>query len=202
MKTKYVLAALLLTGLSSCDKLNLGNEKPITGEPLALTEVGNTFAVTTSVSGVSVSQAEVTDVTDGISTTTVKVNVTNPLLVKWKDSFPYLNNVNGNTAEISISGRVTENGIQSVVDGKSFTLVDYSDGVGTKYKGTVDGHKIEREIVAKSTDDDYSFGWFDIKVYQIEERGNPMPGLAKMNYYTNHKFGIVGVEAVFEDGSI
>ena len=201
MKTKYLLVAVLMTSLVSCEKLNVGNDKPIGGTALALTEVGNTFNVTSTLSGINVSEAKVTKISDGVSTTTVRVSVTNPTLVKWKDTFPYLENVSGNTAEISLSGRVTDEGIQSVVDGKSFTLVNYSDDVGKKYTATVDGHKIEREIVAKSTTNDYSLGGMNIKVYQIEESGNPMPGLQKLVYYTNHKFGLVGVQVVFEDGS-
>lgn len=201
MKAKLFSGIILTLGLFACEKSDVGSDKTIGGEPLALTEMGNTFGFYTTLSGVSVSDGEVTNVSDGVSTTTVKVTVTNPTLVKWKDTFPYIKNVNGNTAEISFSGRVTDKGIQSVHEGKNFTLIDYDAKVGDKYEGTINGNKIVREVVAKSTTDDYAYGFMGIKVFQIEEQGNAMPGLQKIRYYANHKFGLVGVEAVFEDGS-
>lgn len=201
MKTKNLISMLALVSLFSCDTSKITPEKPLSGDPLALAGLGNTFSVYTGLGGLSVSDAKVSSVADGISTTTVKIAVTDEKLLKWKDSFPYIKNVNGNVAELDIAGRVTTEGIQSVYNGEYFTLIKFDAKVGDKYEGEINGKTVVRDVVSKSETDDYAYGFFDIKVYAIEERGTGLPGLQKIVYYVNHKFGIVGIEAVFEDGS-
>lgn len=201
MKIIQTILFFSLISLSSCDLGDAGPEKQIGGDMLSLAELGNTFRLYTAVPGVNVSEATVSDVSGGISTTTLNVTVTDENLLAWKDSFPYLKTVNGNTAQIEIPGRVTTEGIQSYSNGEYFTVVKFDAAVGDKYKGKINGKSVVREVISKSSTDDYSYGFFDIKVYKIEERGLGLPGLQKINYFANHKFGLVGIEAVFEDGS-
>ncbi|MCB0701101.1 MAG: hypothetical protein R2863_10585 [Candidatus Kapaibacterium sp.] len=102
------------------------------------------------------------------------------------------------TTEIKV--KATDKGIQDFVyskgnTNKPFTLVKYGDGVGTKYSfKTDDGLEYTREIVSKSTEDEYPLGFFYIKVTKVEETQPVDPLLQKVSYYTNHKFGLVGIE--------
>lgn len=94
--------------------------------------------------------------------------------------------------------KVTSEGIQEFVNSKGnlsrpFTIVKYGAAVGDKYEFTTsEGVKITRRVTAKSTTDDYPIGFWKIKVIQVEETSDD-PLLEKMTYYTNHKFGLVGV---------
>lgn len=94
--------------------------------------------------------------------------------------------------------KVTSEGIQEFVNSKGdlsrpFTIVKYGAAVGDKYEfSTSEGVKITRRVTAKSTTDDYPIGFWMIKVIQVEETSDD-PLLEKMTYYTNHKFGLVGV---------
>jgi hypothetical protein len=89
----------------------------------------------------------------------------------------------------------------SNVDEEPCVLVRYDDKVGDKYSVTTSsGSKIEREITYKSTDDDYSYGFMDIKVIKVEQETS-FPGIQKYVMYFNHKFGFVGFEVVAEDGT-
>ena len=35
----------------------------------------------------------------------------------------------------------------------------------------------------------------------VEETGRNIPGVSKIEYYANHKFGLVAVNIIFDDGS-
>ncbi|MGQ9820070.1 MAG: hypothetical protein ACUVQ1_09155, partial [Candidatus Kapaibacteriales bacterium] len=105
--------------------------------------------------------------------------------------------------------KVTSEGIQDFFhsDGderKPFTLIKYSANVGDKWEFfDSDGNKYVREVKYRSTDDDYSIGFLLIKVIKVEEtiESGPLKDLfGKITYYTNHKFGLVGVEWEKKDG--
>ncbi|MCZ2133141.1 MAG: hypothetical protein LC116_08195, partial [Bacteroidetes bacterium] len=100
------------------------------------------------------------------------------------------------TSEFRI--RVTSEGIQDFFNSgnnlsRPFTLVKYSSNVGDKYEFTdMDNKKITREVVYKSTDNDYEIGFFRIKVMKIDEiEDDPM--YKKITYVANHKYGLVGI---------
>jgi hypothetical protein len=102
----------------------------------------------------------------------------------------------------NVSFKATEDGMLDYLYGEPFVLVRYDDGVGTKYtvKGP-DGTTHTREIVAKSTTDDFPFGFMYIKVSKVEEVLNA-GGIRKVTYYVNHKFGPVYWEVTLDDGSV
>ena len=110
------------------------------------------------------------------------------------------------TTEIKV--KATDKGIQDFVyskgnTNKPFTLIKYEDGVGAKYTFTADdGTKYTREIVSKSTEDDYPLGFWNIKVTKVEETQPNDPLLKTISYYTNHKFGLVGIELETINGKI
>jgi hypothetical protein len=100
------------------------------------------------------------------------------------------------TANVKV--KITSEGIQEFVSSNGdlsqpHTLVKYSWEVGHVYEYTnVDGVKVKRTVTSKSTTDDYPIGFWLIKVTKVEETKED-PILEKITYFTNHKFGLVGV---------
>ncbi len=114
-------------------------------------------------------------------------------------------NKNDLKIEFTIKTKVTSEGLQDFVhsegdESKPFTIIKYSAGVGTKYEFTdKDGNKFVREVTYRSSDDDYPIAFWLIKVIKVEETitEGPLKDIfGKIVYYTNHKFGLVGVEWV------
>jgi hypothetical protein len=99
--------------------------------------------------------------------------------------------------------KVTDEGWMdySNADQEPCVLVKYDGKVGDKYSVTTSsGTKIDREITYKSTDDDYAYGFMNIKVIKVEQETS-FPGIQKYVMYFNHKFGFVGFEVIAEDGT-
>jgi hypothetical protein len=87
------------------------------------------------------------------------------------------------------------------MDEEPHMLVRYKDGVGTQYSLTKSsGRTLTREVVAKSNEDDFPYGFMYIKTSTIEQEMN-VAGVRKIIYRANHKFGIVYAEAIMDDGS-
>ena len=107
--------------------------------------------------------------------------------------------------DVTLKGKVTSEGIQDFMysggdESKPFTLVKYNAKVGDKYEFTdSDGAKITRNVVYKSTDDEFELGFILIKVIKIEEKQND-PLINKITYIANHKFGLVGVQLDMKNG--
>jgi hypothetical protein len=113
--------------------------------------------------------------------------------------------------EFEIKSKVTSEGIQDFAHSngntsKPFTLVKYSAKVGDKYEFTDDdGNKFVREVTYRSTTDDYDLIFWRIKVIKVEEtvvEGPYKDIFGKITYYTNHKFGLVGVEWTTYEGKV
>ncbi len=183
-----------LMGKSDSNKLDGSTNLPIN-------TVGNTFsnqftAGTKTYSGT----ISVTDVTNGITTISFQFSVPNyPALQGIKSKYIDA------TGKISCSGKfkITDQGIMDYnnVDHEPFVLVKYDAKVGDKYTlKKSDGKTIVREVVRKSTDDDYFWGGMLIKTIDVEQSSN-IPGVSKIVYFVNHKFGVVGVRFIMEDGS-
>ena len=96
-----------------------------------------------------------------------------------------------------IEFKITDKGIESVSGLAEGTIVDYDAKVGDEYK-TSEGI---RTVVSRSTEDDYMYGFFLIKVIEVEEYPNKS-GVKKIRYWANHRFGLVGMEFTFDDNSI
>ncbi|MCA0363069.1 MAG: hypothetical protein LCH67_03440 [Bacteroidetes bacterium] len=200
MKIVSISSLVILIGLTSCNLLeSVKPDAAIGGEQSVMGEVGNTFSLG-SVAGVNGFKAEVKSLDDGVSSISASVTITDPLILEMAKSVPEFK-WNGNTLSVTKKYRITEEGIQNVYDEGNFTLVKYDDKVGDSYSIKVDGKKITREVAYKSTTDDYSWGFMDIKVMKIAETGRPVAGVSKIEYIVNHKCGVVGFKAYFEDGS-
>jgi hypothetical protein len=99
--------------------------------------------------------------------------------------------------------KITSEGIQDYanLDTEPFTMVKYDCKVGDTYKlKKSDGKTITRTVTAKSETDDFSWGFLLIKTITVEQDSR-IPGISKIVYRFNHKFGLVYAEVVAEDGS-
>lgn len=106
------------------------------------------------------------------------------------------------TSTFDAKYRVTSKGVQSVYDdGTSFTLVKYDAKVGDKYTLKRNGQDLVREVVQKSEEDDYLWNGWLLKTITVEETGRAIPGFSSAKLVFNHRFGLVGYEMYFEDGS-
>ena len=80
-------------------------------------------------------------------------------------------------------------------------MVKYDGKVGDTYKlKKSDGNTITRTITQKSTDDDFEYGFYYIKTITVEQDSR-IPGISKIVYKFNHKFGLVYLEFVADDNS-
>lgn len=200
MKTKLILVSVLSLLFTSCSLIDsISPDNKLGGTQSTIGEVGNTFSLG-SVSGVNGFKAEVKALDNGISSITASVTITDPLVLEMAKSVPEFT-WSGNTLSVTKKYKITDEGIQNVYDEGNFTLVKYADNVGDSYSIKVDGNKITRKIEAKSTADDYAWGFMNIKVMKVGETGRPVTGVNKIEYILNHKFGVVGFKVYFEDGS-
>ena len=194
---KYIIYFLALSFLIiSCQDDNLtveGNQSP-------MGEVGS--KVTSSfqtIMGVSNFSASVISLTDGISTFSASATVSNEAIKNVLSNIPGVT-VNGD--QITADGfkfKITTEGIESVEGMGDGVIVNYGAKVGDTFPIKSMGHS--RKVIYRSADDDYDYGFFQIKVVEIEV-DSKMPGIDKINYWANHKFGIVGIQFKFDDGSV
>ena len=197
--------ALVITscGLLDSDSGTPGTE-PIGGDPSTMGAPGNEFSLYASGLGVSDASATVTTQDNGVATLSVNGEVTDPMMQTMLDLCPTFDMVDdgSNTYTGSIKFRITTKGIHDIYeDGSPFTLIHYDADEGDSWKKDVNGRTITRKVTKVSKDDDYRYAFILIKVIAVEESGNGIPGVSKVVYYGNHKFGLVGMEIVFEDGS-
>ena len=89
----------------------------------------------------------------------------------------------------------------TVKDNQPFVLVNYSSSVGDQYVlQKNDGTTITRTVTAKSTVDDFPYGMLLIKTMTVEQSSN-VPGLRKIIYKANHKFALVQIQLLWDDGT-
>lgn len=206
MKTNYLIFALFLL-LTSCDWLDL-NKKDESSDSIggstdiAINTVGNTFSNSVRVGGTSYSGTiKITSVTDGVATVQFKsaIPANIPILQNIK---PKYKDASGNLV-CEGKFKMTDEGILEYnnKDHKPYVLVKYDAEVGDKYTlDKSDGSKIVREVVRKSSSDDYYWGGMLIKTIDVDQSSN-IPGVKKITYFSNHKFGLVAVRVTMEDGS-
>lgn len=197
LKSIIIFSALLLT---SCDLI----EEAITGSKLggsqsAIGEVGVTVtSSSTQINGVSNIQASVTSLSGGVSSYTGSATVANSSILNTLSNLPGVT-VSGNTVTVTgVKFKSTTEGIESIYGFDPGIIIKYSSSVGDKYD--ILGSSTKREVTAKSTTDDFSWGGMLIKVIKVEENIN-RGGIKKITYYGNHKWGMVAIRFDFDDGS-
>lgn len=218
MRTKWLLFLLFSAFLvTSCDKIEELLEGDKKDDPntiggtttVPLNEVGNVVDVgTVTVGTKSYDLKETIKVIkndNGLTTVEVKATIPNsPEIQNLVNRLPAsVKDANGNI-NTTIDFKITSEGIQDFFnkDHKQHTIVKYDANVGDTYKITKsDGSVITRTVTQKSTTDDYPYGFMNIKVITVEQDSR-IPGVKKIVYKANHKFGLVNVQFVLEDGSV
>jgi hypothetical protein len=202
------LILIVFLFLTACSSFDLSNNKSstITGTTdVPMNKKGTTFSPFVTISGgiyTGTASATITKVAGDV--TTIKFNATlpanQPLLSGIKSKYK---DANGNL-DCEGTFKITDKGILDYnnADHEPFVLVKFDAKVGDKYTFTKsDGTVITREVVRKSTDDDWGWNFMMIKTIDVEQDSR-IPGVKKLIYITNHKFGIVAVQVVLEDGTI
>jgi hypothetical protein len=197
MKAKILICAGIALLLVSCEKYGYNNS--LGGTQSAIGEVGNTFTFS-NVTGISNSTASVTSLTDGVSTITFSGQVTDTKLLPLAGYLPGVT-VSGNNVSGTMKAKITSEGIETVHEGGKLILVKYDAEVGDSYSLKTGDATITREVTSKSTEDDFYWGGMLIKTIRVKETGHTAPGISKIQYIANHKFGLVGVDLYYTDGS-
>jgi hypothetical protein len=193
--------------LTACSSFDLSNNKSssISGTTdVPMNKKGTTFSPFITISnGIYTGTASVAITKVEGDVTTIKFNATlpanQPLLSGIKSKYK---DASGNL-DCEGTFKITDKGILDYnnVDHEPFVLVKFDAKVGDKYTfEKSDGTVITREVVRKSTDDDWMWNFMNIKTIDVEQDSR-IPGVKKLVYITNHKFGIVAVQVVLEDGT-
>jgi hypothetical protein len=206
-KIIFYLMALIVMSFASCslfeeDENELGGETSI-----PLNQVGNTFtsSVYSGDNYIDVpSSVEIISSKDGVVNLRIVADLSkDPSLSMINDLIPSTYKDSQGRVSTDIKYKVTSEGIQDYnnIDQKAHTLVKYDCEVGDKYTvSKSDGKTITREVTAKSDQDDFSWGWLMIKTITVEQDSR-IPGISKIVYRLNHKFGLVYAEVVANDRS-
>ncbi len=201
-KIEYLLLILFLVLTVGCKKEveEIKTVESIAGTPATMGESGATGKVFgANVSGVSDFSGSVTTNEAGVSVITATAKVTNPTIKNFITNLPGVT-FNGDMATVTdVKIKATNEGFESIKGFDPGIIVKYSSAVGDKYY-TKSGN--ERTVTAVSTTNDYSWDGMNIKVIKVEENIQAKNGLSKVTYWANHKWGMVGLELKFTDGTI
>lgn len=200
---EIVVGMLLIIVFSSCGILN-GDEddsgtSPLGGDPSPMGAEGHEFGVVTP-NGVDNENAVVISNSDGISTLQYTATISNPVLMDMVKAMPDVT-VNGNQASVTRRYRITTKGFQSVYDEGNLTIMNYDAKVGDTYSMQRNGSTLKRQVTNVSKEDEYQWGFMLIKTIHVEETGRNIPGVSKVEFVGNHRWGMVGLKLYFEDGS-
>jgi len=195
MKAKIILLTVAAVFVfTTCSK----DDADIKGDQSPMGEVGvKVSSSSQEIEGVSNVSGEVISLDNGVSTYTGSAKVTSPLFKNALSNAPGMT-INGDVVTATdIKFKSTLEGIEAVKGLDPGILVKYDSEVGDTYSLASGG---TRKVVSKSSEDDYNYGFWLIKVLEIEENPNKW-GISKIRYWANHKFGLVGIEFTFDDQS-
>jgi len=209
MKKVLFIVIIVLTTVvyfSGCKKDDLNELQGNTD--IALNQVGNEFrggiGINDTYGNIPPYSCEIVASKDGIATVEVIYDlkavpelafIDNLIPAELKDAQGRLN-ARGDV-------KMTSEGIMDYtnLDKAPFTAIKYDAKVGDKYTLTKsNGQTITRTVTAKSETDDFEWGLMLIKTTTVEQDSR-IPGISKIVYRFNHKFGLVYAEVVAEDGS-
>jgi hypothetical protein len=207
MKTikSIFLMALMVVVAVSCKKDAGG---PLGGTVTPVGEVGNTFNLYPmgSMPGVSDITGEISELNNGISKIDFSMTLTNsklkPLVNALVSTFPSILSYEDDVFTGFLEAKFTTEGVALMIGKNEMIGVKYDAKVGDAYTTKIGNTVIRNEVVSKSTEDDFMWaGGFMIKVIKVEGTGYNLPGLDRIVYYFNHRFGIVGVDFKFLDST-
>lgn len=189
-----ILVAVVLLALISCDD----STAELKGDQSEFGEIGVQITSTNPPAILQGATAEITDLEDGVSVLSLTADFSEADIETIQQRLPGYDG----TTHFDAKYRVTTKGVQSVYDdGTSFTLVKYDAKVGDKYTLKRNGQTLVREVVQKSEEDDYYWNGWMLKTITVKETGRAIPGFSNANLIFNHRYGLVGYELHFEDGS-
>jgi hypothetical protein len=200
-----ILLIIVIVFAESCDliKSDAKSSDSISGTTdIPINTVGNTFSNNVSIGTGSYSGSiAITAVNDGVAT--VKFQLPLPANVPALTVIP--SKYKNTSGKLSCEGKfkMTDEGILDFnnKEHEPFVLVKYDGKVGDKYTHKKsDGTTMVREVVRKSSDDDFYWNGMIIKTIDVEQSSN-IPGVDHILYFCNHKFGVVAVRFKMEDGS-
>jgi len=210
MKKLIFLVLSFIFSFSSCKKSDttLGPNELDGDINVTFAQVGNTFTpyiIGSDGSEININPAiTITSNSSGVATISLKADLTqSPELKQINDLIPAIYKDNQGKLNATGNVKITTNGILDYTnkDKSPFMLVKYDCNVGDTYKLTKsDGTTITRTVTQKSTDDDFYYGGMLIKTMTVEQDSR-IPGIKKIIYKVNHKFGLVHLTAIAEDGS-
>jgi hypothetical protein len=200
----YILpfaAILILTVLvfPSCSLID-GDDKPLGGEPSPMGEVNTSYGITALPNGVTDADAVVTARNGEVSTITYSATIKNPAVLEMVSAMPDVS-VSGNRASVSRDYRITTKGFQSVYEEGNLTIMDFDAKEGDTYSLKHNGKNLVRKVTKVSKEDAYEWAFFLIKTIHVQETGRGIPGVSKIEFIGNHKWGMVGLKVYFEDGT-
>ncbi|MCP4120743.1 MAG: hypothetical protein GY751_03200 [Bacteroidetes bacterium] len=203
MKTYLILLLATTSVIFSCKKEDLA----LTGAPSAIGAVGNELTFSNTIPNLGAIVMTVTAFHEGISTLQASAEITNADLLEMATHVAglYPNNITivGNTVTVNMQARFTTDGIAAIApNGEELVVCKYNASEGNEWTMDADGNTIRHKVTHKSTENDYHWSFFDIKVVKMEATNYGIPGLNKVEYISNHKYGPVGVKAYLTDGTV
>jgi hypothetical protein len=206
MKKLFVIivSATILITFFSCEKL-LKKDDPsvLNGNQSSMGKVGvSVESSSVEIAGISNCKASVTALDGGVSSYSGSATVKNVLLKNLVANIPGIT-INGDkVTATNIQFKLTDEGFECKTGPAAGVLVKYDSNVGDTYPIGSTGNV--RTVVAKTGLDDYPYGFYLIKVIQVEENPSYLKsgsGVTKITYVANHKYGLVGVKVTMDDGT-
>ena len=200
---KLLYLFLIALFITSCTKSNDAPPNELGGDTnLPMNDIGNTYNASIYINDEYVNLNEsvvITNKEDG------------EVIVRIQADLPDSPAVNLISSEFIKNGRIDgefrfKNTSEGVLDyfnkeNKPFIIAKYDAKVGDKYVlDLAGGRKVTRTVTKKSSSDDFEWGWYYLKTITVEQDSD-IPGIAKIIYNVNHKFGWVSVDVIMEDGS-
>lgn len=204
------LALILALLIFSCDSTEPDDDPNVLGGDtnVPISQVGNVVSTgSIRIGGQSYDiggEFEVISNDNGVATLQVSADLQKvPELSAFNNFIPASMKDASGKINTTVKFKVTSEGMQDNmnVDGKLHTLVKYDAKVGDKYQlSTSNGKTITRSVTERTNQDDFPYGFFNIKTIKVEQDSR-IPGIRNFTYRLNHKFGLVFVEIIAEDGS-
>lgn len=206
---KKMLILLLAAGVlaaTSCKKDNVSPKNDVGGETnLDGNQVGTTYPLSIKFGSTTIDASKdtvkVTKNDNGVITL-----YTSLVIPTAYQALPLLSGL------VNTSGRIVKtiqikNTSEGIVDyynktKQPFLLVKYNASVGDTWSfTTTDGKTATRKVTSVSTTDDFLWGAMLIKVITIEQNST-FPGVQKITFKANHKWGLVFISLTLDDGTV
>lgn len=196
----------------ACDKDDNDSNDPnvINGDTnIGINTVGNTFGASVKVGDNYYDVGDslyIVNNNNGMITLKVKADLSQiPALSVINNAIPSSYKDGNGKIDVNLTFKSTSEGIQDYgffnKSGKYHTIAKYDAAVGDTYPlKKDDGTEIVRTVTERTNQDDFPYGFYDIKTIKVEEDPK-IPGIKNITYRVNHRFGLVWFEIEMEDGS-